>query len=91
MAIRISFFQGRQHKGAGGPWPFPALFCVAKRKKRNKGKKQRVLKQKLLKDCHQSQIVTVLAILERLEFKNFSSQPTMVADNTFEYTMAPLL
>ena len=55
--------------------PLPAtLFCIAKRKKGNKGKKERVSKQKLgcqqqlgLKDCQQSQDVTVLAILERLQ------------------------
>ena len=46
-------------------------FCVAERKKGNKEKK-RILKQKLLKDCHQGQNVTVLAILESLEFKNSS-------------------
>ena len=37
----------------------------------NKGKKERVLKQQLLKGYHQGQNVTVLAILERLEFKKF--------------------
>ena len=63
----------------------------AKRKKRNKGKKQRALKQQLLKECHQSQHVTVLAILEHLEIKTFSCRPTMVADNTFECFMAPSL
>ena len=45
------------------------LFCVAKRKKGNKGKKERLSKQKILKGCHRGQNVTVLAILERLEFK----------------------
>ena len=44
------------------------LFCVAKTKE-TKGKK--ISKQKLLKDCHQCQNVTVLTILERLEFKKF--------------------
>ena len=58
-------------------------FLHSKEKKRKQRKKGRVSKQKLLKDCHQGQNVTVLAILERLEFKNFSSWPTMVADNTF--------
>ena len=53
---------------------------VAKRKKRNKGK-----------NSHQSQHVTVLAILERLEFKKFSCWPTMVADNTLECSMVPPL
>ena len=43
---------------------------------RRKGGKQRrknirVSKQKLLKGCHQGQNVTVLAILERLEYKFF--------------------
>ena len=42
-------------------------FCVAKRKKENKGKKERVSKQRLLKGYHQSQNLTALAIQERLE------------------------
>ena len=62
----------------------PPLFCVAKRKKGDKGKKERVSKQKLLKGYHQG---IVLAILERLEFENFSCRPTMVADNTFQCSM----
>ena len=45
------------------------LFCLAKRKKGNKEKKERVSRQKLLKGCHQGENVTVLAIIERLEFK----------------------
>ena len=44
--------------------------------------------QKLLKGCHQGQNITVLAILECLEFKNFSCQPTVVASNTFQCKMA---
>ena len=44
-------------------------FFPTNRKKVNKEKKGRVSKQKLLKGCHQGQNVTVLAILERLEFK----------------------
>ena len=67
------------------------LFYVAKRKKGNKGKKETVSKQKLIKGCHQGQNITVLSILERLEFNNFSNRPTMVADNTFQCIMAPLL
>ena len=54
----------------------------------NKGKRK-VSKQNLLKVCHEGQNVTVLAILERLEFKNFSCRPNMVADNTFQCSMAP--
>ena len=38
------------------------LFYVAKGKKRNKGKKERVSKQKLLTGCHPGQNVTVLVI-----------------------------
>ena len=45
----------------------------------------------LLKCCHQGQIVTVLSILERLEFKNFSCQPTMVVDIPFQCSMGPPL
>ena len=77
---------GQRYLGATG-----AMVCETKRKKGNKGKKERLSKQKLLKGCHQGQNVTVLAILERLEFKNFSSRPTMVADNTCQCSMAPPL
>ena len=58
--------------GRGGHAPPPPLFCVAKRKKGEKGKKERVSKQKLSKGCLQGQNIVVLAILERLEFENFS-------------------
>ena len=41
-----------------------------KEKRKTKGKK----------DCHQGQNVTVLAILERLEFKYFFCRPAMVVN-----------
>ena len=69
----------------------PRPFCVAKRKKGDRGKKERVSKQKLLKGCHQRKNIIVLAILERLDFENFSCGPTMVADNTFQCSMAPAI
>ena len=57
--------------GGWGACP-PSPFCVAKRKKGNKGKK----KEFQLKGCHQGQTFTILAILERKELKNFlASQP----------------
>ena len=52
-------------------------------KEGDKGKQERVSKQKLLKGCHQGQNFIVLTILERLEFETISCRPTMVADNTF--------
>ena len=82
--------QSRQHRGGRGVHD-PPPFCLAKRKKGNQGKKERFSKQKLLKGCHQGQNVTVLAILECLEFKKFSCRPTMVAGNTFQCSMAPPL
>ena len=72
--------------GDGGAMATP-LFYVAKRKKGDKGKKERVSKQKLLKGCYQVQNIIVLAILERLEFEYFSCRPTMVAGNTFQCSM----
>ena len=54
-------------EGHGGTTYFAA-------KRKSKGKKERVSKQKLLKGCHLGQNVTVLAILKRLEFKHFSCQ-----------------
>ena len=65
------------------------LFYVTKRKKGDKGKKERASKQKLLKGCNHSQNIIILTILERLEFENFSCRPTMVAENTFQCSMAP--
>ena len=69
----------------------PLLFCVAKREKGEKVEKERVSKQKLSKGCHQGQNVTVLAILERLEFKHFSCRPTILTDNTFQCSIDPSL
>ena len=70
------------------PAPSPTSpFCIAKRKNANKEKKEKVLKQELLKGCRQGQNVTALTIIKRLEFKNISSQPTMMAVNTFQCPM----
>ena len=60
-------------------------------KKKGGKKKKRVSWQKLLKGRHQGQNVTVLGLLERIEFKNFSCQPTMAVDDTFQCSMAPPL
>ena len=73
----------------GGLAMVPQLFCVAKRKKGDKGEKDKISKQELLKGCHQDQNIIVLAILERLEFENFSCRPAMVVDNIFQCSMAP--
>ena len=54
-------------------------------------KKERISKHRLLKGCYQGQNVTALAILERLQFKNFSCRPTTVDYNTFQCSMAPPL
>ena len=67
----------------------PFFVCIAKRKKGDKGKKERVSKQKLSKGCHQGQNIIVLAILECLEFENLSCRPTMVANNTFSVPWPP--
>ena len=74
--------------GGPGGGMVPSLFCVAKRKKGGKGKKERVSKQKLLKGFHQGQNIIALAILERLEFENFSCRSAMVVDNTFQCSRA---
>ena len=42
-----------------------------------KKRKKIIPEQKLLKGCHQGQNVTVLTILERLEFKKFSCRPIL--------------
>ena len=47
----------------------PHFFAQQKEKWETKGKKERVLKQELLKVCHQGQNVTFVGILGCLEFK----------------------
>ena len=64
---------------------------VQHKKKKNVGKKGKASKQKLLKECRQGQNVTVSAILQRVEFKNFSCRSTMEVSNTFQCSMAPSL
>ena len=66
-------------------------FLRSKNKKPTKVKRESVSKQKQLKGCYQGQNVTVLAILECLGFKIFSCWSTIVADNTFQCSMAPPL
>ena len=78
--------------GGFGPCPpRPQPFCVAKKNKGETQGEKRVSKKKLLTGCHQAHNVTVLAILESLKFQNVSRRPTMVADNTFQCSMAPPL
>ena len=81
--------QGRQHRGGGRGRPWLSTFLRRKKTKEDKGKKEKVSKQKLLKGGHQGQNIIVLPILECLEFEDFSCPPTMVADNTFQCSMAP--
>ena len=45
-------------------------FLRNKKKNRKKRKKERFSKQKLLKNCHQGENITVSDILERLEVNN---------------------
>ena len=72
--------------GRGGACPLPPPTFLRSKKKKRENKENY---WKLLKGCHQGQNITVLAILECLEFKNFSFRPTMVADNTFQCSMTP--
>ena len=55
--------------GVGDMPPPPLIFLRSKKKKGKPRKKEQFPKQKLLKGYHQGQNVTVLAILECLEFK----------------------
>ena len=60
-------------EGVQGTCSLPHTFLRSKKKKRRqRQKRKRVSKQKLLKGCHQGQNIIVLAILERLEFENFT-------------------
>ena len=80
-----AFIQGWRHQGVAGGMAPPHFFVWQKKRI----KKERISKQKLLKGCHQGKNVTVLVILERLEFKDFSCCLTMVASITFKCSMAP--
>ena len=59
MRFRLA---GPATPGRPGGHGLPPLFFVVKRKSGEKGKKERVSKQKLLKGCHQGQNVDVSAI-----------------------------
>ena len=67
------------------------FLCSKKQKRKTKEKRKKRKKETVLKCCHQGQNVTVLAILEHLEFKDFSCWPTMVTDNRIQGSMPPLL
>ena len=76
-------------RGLGGhaltsPNPPPSQDFLHNKEKTKQRKKKKVSKQKLLKDCQHCQNNILLAILEHLEFKDFSCRPTMVAGNTFQ-------
>ena len=73
--------------GGGGPCPPSPIFCVAKRKKGDKGKNRKGFEAETIKGCHQGQNIIVLTILERLEFEDFSYRPTMATDNTSQCSM----
>ena len=77
---------------AGGPCPPPSLptFLHKKNKIGKKRGTERISKQKLLKGCHQGQNVTVLAILERLEFKNFLTEIKQAKILKHNYDPTPL-
>ena len=46
-------------------------------------------KETSLKGCHQGQNITALVFLERLEFEDFSCQPTMMADQNVSVFHGP--
>ena len=66
-------------------------FLSSKKKKGKQRKKEIVSKQKLLKGSHQGQNATLLVILGRLECKDFSFWPTMMAENNFQCSIYPPL
>ena len=65
----------------------PHFFAQQKEKWETKGKKERVLKQELLKVCHQGQNVTFVGILGSLEFKKLFFRSTMGSENSFQCSM----
>ena len=84
---KISYSAGDTGGGRGwggeGRGGMALTFLCSKKKKWKQKKKERVSKQKLLKGCHQGQNVIAIAVLERLQFKNISCRPTMVAERNF--------
>ena len=70
LLIVFLLYQERRHWKGRGDHVLPPSHLTFFRSKKIM-KKERVSKQKLLKSCHQGKDVTVLVILERLEFKHF--------------------
>ena len=84
MQIRVGDTRGV--RGDHGP----PLFLQQNEKRKGKEKKK-TFKAGTIKRLSPRLNVTVLAFLERLEFKNVYSPPTTVADNTFQYSMTTSL
>ena len=80
---------GEGGEGRGGACPFPPTFLQSKKKKGKQREKRKSFKAEIIKRLSLRSNVTVLAILERLEFKTFSCGPTMVAENIFQCSVAP--
>ena len=66
-------------------------FFRSKKKKGKQREKRKTFKAETIKRLSPKSNVTVLVILERLEFKNSSGRQIMVADNTCQCSMAPPL
>ena len=66
-------------------------FLRIKNKKGEQREKRKTFKAETIKRLSPRLKCYCLAILERLEFKNFSGRSTMVADNTCQCSMAPPL
>ena len=64
--------------------PSPHTFLRTKKKKKRK-------KRKAKEKSKSFKVATKVKILERLELKNLSCWPIMVADNIFQSSMVPLL
>ena len=81
----LTYFLSGPATPGGEAWS-SHFFASQKEKRKQSGKKERVSPQKISKECHHGQNFTVLAIPERLEFKKFSFRPTLVANNSFQYS-----
>ena len=71
--------------------PFPPTFLQSKKKKGKQREKRKSFKAEIIKRLSLRSNVTVLTILECLEFKTFFCRPTMVAENIFQCSVTPPL
>ena len=92
LAYHILYSSGPARKGHATPAPPPPqLFCVAKRKKLNKGKKGKSFKAETIKRLPPKSKCYCFSHCRASRIEKFFLSANMVTDNALQCSMAPPL